>query len=188
MHTGHTVIQDSTSESGIRFCPEGGGQVAPPCDVDVSCLRAMQVPHRWKVVWMMFLSFILCNMDKVSRRRRHPLGSNLILSPIFLLDRTAQRPVRVSIGEICNRIRDAGQHVSGRHPDVAGVRVECCGPWLGQCCVLLGLHSDADAGRISVHQGVTLFVGVLCPLGQNGGVHELHNPSLSRSTVGHACC
>lgn len=57
--------RDETADSSTR--PSSSGAPSPPPDDK----RRPRIPHRWRIVGMMALAFVLCNMDKVQHMLLH---------------------------------------------------------------------------------------------------------------------
>lgn len=54
--------------------PQGGGGGGGSSNGSGPEEKQPRVPHRWRVVGMMALAFVLCNMDKVQAPRSHALA------------------------------------------------------------------------------------------------------------------
>lgn len=70
MYTALEGLESSFDEGDLQAQGSGTAVVAPGQQADGAAAPAAEqqqggVPHRWQVVGMMALSFVLCNMDKV---------------------------------------------------------------------------------------------------------------------------
>lgn len=73
MYTALEGLESSFDEGDLQAQGSGAAALAPGQQAGGAAAAAEQqggVPHRWKVVGMMALSFVLCNMDKVRDARR----------------------------------------------------------------------------------------------------------------------
>ena len=139
---------DETSSSDSVDEPEGSkassNGAPPPPDDDKS---KVFIPHRWRIVGMMALAFVLCNMDKVATRP-------------CLLQVTQTSTVKLAFQCLTPCVQIAGEHVSCCHTHGRGAWLERNRSWSSVFRFLLGICPDANSSRLHLHKVKLCFTEI----------------------------
>lgn len=70
----------------------GAAAAAAAAAVPSDALDLPGVPHRWRIVIMMAVAFVLCNMDKVRCTSNYQVARGSLLVRLFILGSTRGNP------------------------------------------------------------------------------------------------
>ena len=107
------------------------------------------IPHRWRVVGMMALAFVLCNMDKV---RSIACCTACILYCLHAILFAASSQPSLTCQGFRSLLHAKGEHVSCCHTHGRRAGLECNRSRPGVFCLLLGLCLDTNSSRLHLHQ------------------------------------